>query len=104
LSQLIPVAAKQLDNGLDEQLEKFVQEHYGTRLIIVDTLHKVRKVGGEAYSYSNDYDIISKLKQFADQHCICVLIVHHTRKQPVGDSFEMISGTTRFIAFRSILW
>jgi hypothetical protein len=49
LSQLVHVAAKQLDNGLDEQLEKFVQEHYGTRLIIVDTLHKVRKVGGEAY-------------------------------------------------------
>ena len=25
---------------------------------------------------------------------VCVLIVHHTRKQPAGDSFEMISGTT----------
>ena len=24
----------------------------------------------------------------------CVLIVHHTRKQPAGDSFETISGTT----------
>lgn len=23
-----------------------------------------------------------------------ILIVHHTRKQPAGDSFEMISGTT----------
>ena len=27
-------------------------------------------------------------------HCICVLTVHHTRKQPAGDAFEMISGTT----------
>ncbi len=35
-----------------------------------------------------------ELKQFADKHCICVLTVHHTRKQPAGDSFEMISGTT----------
>ena len=33
-------------------------------------------------------------KQFADKHCICVLTVHHTRKQPAGDAFEMISGTT----------
>ena len=24
----------------------------------------------------------------------CILIVHHTRKQPAGDSFEKISGTT----------
>lgn len=46
------------------------------------------------YSYASDYEIIGKLKQFADKHCICVLTVHHTRKQPAGDSFEMISGTT----------
>lgn len=88
------VAAKQLGNGLDEQLEKFVREHHGTKLIVVDTLQKIREASGEAYSYASDYDIISKLKKFADRHGICVLIVHHTRKQPAGDSFEMISGTT----------
>ena len=43
---------------------------------------------------SSDYEVIGKLKQFADRYGICVLIVHHTRKQPAGDSFEMISGTT----------
>ena len=48
----------------------------------------------ERNSYSSDYDVIGKLKQFADKHGVCVLIVHHTRKQPAGDSFEMISGTT----------
>lgn len=57
-------------------------------------MQKIREVGGEAYSYASDYDIIGRLKQFADRHCICVLIVHHTRKQPAGDTFEMISGTT----------
>ena len=57
-------------------------------------MQKIREVGGEAYSYASDYEIIGRLKQFADKHCICVLTVHHTRKQPAGDSFEMISGTT----------
>ena len=46
------------------------------------------------YSYSSDYEVIGKLKQFADRHGVCILIVHHTRKQPAGDSFEKISGTT----------
>ena len=87
-------AAGKLGNGLDEQLENFVREHPDTRLIIIDTMQKIREVGGEAYSYASDYEIIGKLKQFADKHCICVLTVHHTRKQPAGDSFEMISGTT----------
>ena len=87
-------AAGKIGNGLDEQLKNFVQEHPDTNLIIIDTMQKIREVGGEAYSYASDYEIIGRIKQFADQHGICVLTVHHTRKQPAGDSFEMISGTT----------
>ena len=87
-------AAGKIGNGLDEQLENFMREHPDTKLIIIDTMQKIREVGGEAYSYASDYEIIGKLKQFADKHCICVLTVHHTRKQPAGDAFEMISGTT----------
>lgn len=34
----------------------------------MDTLQKVREVGGEAYSYAADYEIISRLKQLADKH------------------------------------
>ena len=86
--------AKMIGGGLDEQLEKFVQEHGDTKLVIVDTLQKVREAVSDSYSYSSDYEVIGKLKQFADQYGVCVLIVHHTRKQPAGDSFEMISGTT----------
>ena len=71
-----------------------MREHLDTKLIIIDTMQKIREVGGEAYSYASDYEIIGKLKQFADKHCICVLTVHHTRKQPARDAFEMISGTT----------
>ena len=86
--------ANKIGNGLDEQLEYFMREHPDTKLIIIDTMQKIREVGGEAYSYASDYEIIGKLKQFADKHSICVLTVHHTRKQPAGDTFEMISGTT----------
>ena len=71
-------AAGKIGNGLDEQLENFVREHPDTRLIIIDTMQKIREVGGEAYSYASDYEIIGRLKQFADKHCICVLTVHHT--------------------------
>lgn len=87
-------AAGKIGNGLDEQLENFMREHPDTKLIIIDTMQKIRELGGESYSYASDYEIIGRLKQFADKYCICVLTVHHTRKQPTGDSFEMISGTT----------
>lgn len=88
------VSADSLGNGLDAQLQRFMQEHADTSLIIIDTLQKVREVGGDNYSYANDYEIITRLKQFADRYGICILLVHHTRKQTADDKFDMISGTT----------
>ncbi len=85
--------AKTLKEGLDGELEEFVKQHTDARLIIIDTLQKVREVGGETFSYSNDYEIVTKLKAFSDKYGICLLVVHHTRKMESGDSFDMISGT-----------
>lgn len=53
----------------------------------------MRENGGDRYSYASDYDIVSQLKGFADQRGICLLLVHHTRKQQADDKFDMISGT-----------
>ena len=85
--------AKSVGGGLDEQLEEFVKVHQDVRLIIIDTLQKIREVSGECYSYASDYEIVTKLKKFSDNHGICLLVVHHTRKMEAGDSFDMISGT-----------
>lgn len=87
------VSASQIGKGLDEQLQGFITEHPDTKLIIIDTLQKVREVGGDNYSYANDYGIIKRIKKFTDRYGICVLIVHHTRKQTADDKFDMISGT-----------
>ena len=88
----LSVSASQLNDGLDKQLESFIMKHADTKLIIIDTLQKVREVSSD-YSYSNDYEIISRLKRFADNNKICMILVHHTRKQKSDDSFDMISGT-----------
>lgn len=85
--------AKPLNEGLDRQLEGFLKERKDARLIIIDTLQKVREVGGDRYSYSSDYEIVTKLKSFSDKYGICLLVVHHTRKLESEDSFDMISGT-----------
>lgn len=86
-------SVRQLGGGLQEQLDRFVRDHPNTKLIIIDTLQKVRENGGDRYSYASDYDIVSQLKNFADQRGICLLLVHHTRKQQADDKFDMISGT-----------
>lgn len=87
------IYAKQLGGGLEEQIKKFVREHPDTKLIIIDTLQKIREAGGEKYSYANDYEVVGKLKRLADESEVCLLLVHHTRKQQADDKFDMISGT-----------
>lgn len=89
----LSISAHTLGGGLEKQLEGFVQEHPDTRLIIIDTLQKIRETGDERYSYASDYEVITKLKRFADASGVCVLLVHHTRKQQADDRFDKISGT-----------
>lgn len=87
------INAQTLGGGLEKQLEEFVRERPDTRLIIIDTLQKIREAGYERYSYASDYDVITRLKRFADEKGVCLLLVHHTRKQQADDRFDKISGT-----------
>ena len=45
-----------LGGGLLDQLEAFLAHHPETRLMIVDTLQKIREIGSDKYNYANDYD------------------------------------------------
>lgn len=87
------VYSQSLGSGLIAQLEHFIEEQPDTRLIIIDTLQKVREVTKEQYSYAGDYAAIAELKKISDKHAVCILLVHHTRKQHADDGFDMISGT-----------
>lgn len=88
------ITSKKLGEGLEDQLEEFIDKHPNTRIIIIDTLQKIRQGGNDTYSYANDYECVGNLKKFADPKELCLLIVHHTRKQQASDKFDMISGTT----------
>ena len=87
------VEANSLGGGLDDQLSGFLEKHRDTTLVIIDTLQTVREADINSYSYSSDYEVISRLKKKAEAYGICLLLVHHTRKQQSSDKFDMISGT-----------
>lgn len=89
----LAIKSSSLEDGLEEQLETFMAEHDQVRLIIIDTLQKIRESGADKYSYAQDYSIIGRLKNFCEKYDVCMIVVHHTRKMDATDSFEMISGT-----------
>lgn len=90
----LTVFSRSIGSGLIQQIEHFIEEHRGTKLVIVDTLQKVRETNREQYSYAGDYAEIAELKKLSDKRSICIILVHHTRKQQAEDGFDMISGTT----------
>lgn len=85
-------AADGIDGDLNGQIDRFVAEHPDTILIVVDILQRIRR-RGEKLSYANDSETMLALKAIADKHQICLLVVHHTRKEKADDIFEMISGS-----------
>ena len=90
-----------IGGGLEEQITDFLTEHPATKLVIIDTLQKVRDSkgsAGKAGMYGNDYDDISSIKRIADGFNIAVLLVHHLRKlQDSDDPFNDVSGSTGII-------
>ena len=74
------------------QLENAIKQYPNTRLVVIDTLQKVRKQSNDV-NYSADYGDISTLKAFADKNKLAIILVHHLRKQDDSDVFNKISGT-----------
>ena len=70
-----------IGQGLEEQIVSFIQTYPDISLIVIDTLQKVRKGDQNGSMYANDYRDIGALKELADKYGICILLVHHLRKQ-----------------------
>ena len=87
------VASDKLSDGLIVQLEDYLKEYPDSRLIVIDTLQKVRTTSKDN-AYASDYGDISLIKDFADRHSLAVIVVHHIRKQNDSDVFNKVSGTT----------
>ena len=88
------ILADTLKHGLEQQLEQFLTDHPATKLVVIDTLQRVRSTGGDSNLYANDYQDIGLLKKLADNQHIAILLIHHLRKLHDDDPMNMISGST----------
>lgn len=84
-----------LDKGGTLVVQSWLESHPGARLVVVDTLAKVkprRRSGGDAYA--DDYDAVQPFVELAKNHRVTLLIITHLRKLSAGeDVFDAITGT-----------
>ena len=93
-----------IGQGLEEQIVSFIHAYPDISLIVIDTLQKVRKTERNGSMYANDYRDIGALKELADKYGICILLIHHLRKQTASDPFDQISGSTGLMGVADTSW
>lgn len=85
-----------IDAGGAEMLEQWLAAHPDARLVVIDTLEKIRPErlrGGSVYA--DDYAATQALKALSDKYKVSILIIAHNKKgkAETGDPLELISGS-----------
>lgn len=98
LGLLVAHKAPKLEEGFTAALDGLLQADPDMRLIIVDTLGRVKGNGrGAENAYEADTRIVGELQRWALDRAVSVVMVHHLRKPVSGqssDPYERISGST----------
>lgn len=81
------------DNGGLEKLIDLIHE-LKPKLLVIDTLAKVRPASRNNHVYENDYKALAPLTTIASTYRCCIVIVTHNRKGKAdADVIEQVSGS-----------
>jgi hypothetical protein len=90
----IETAWRRLDDGGLKALIAWLDQHPGTRLVVIDVWTKVRPFAHESQNrYQADYEAANYLQAIALQYGVAVLALYHTRKAESSDFVETVQGT-----------
>jgi hypothetical protein len=84
-----------LSEGGADQLEQWLQRHPNTRLVVIDTLEKIRKPAkGNGNVYREDYAALESLIPLAAKYGVAIVVVHHVRKAAADDPLDELNAST----------
>ena len=83
-----------LGEGGKELLERWIQAHPNARLIVIDTLAKIKpRVNVPNGLYDADYQSLEPLQALSQQYSIPIVVVTHLRKLDAEDAFDAINAS-----------
>ena len=86
---------KLINEGGLQDIEQWLKDHPDARLVVVDTLQKIRPKETNGGLYAQDYNAVSPLTDLSSKYNIAIVVIHHLNKrQNSEDPMELISGTT----------
>jgi hypothetical protein len=94
----VEVSWPRLDEGGAELLDEWLTEHPDARLVVIDTLAKIRRPARGQNVYAEDYAALEQLLPLASKHGVAIVVVHHLRKMAASDPMDEISSSTGLTA------
>lgn len=82
-----------IENGLINEIKSIIKKEPYIKVIVIDTLQKVRSDYNGKNNYANDYKEVGTIKDFADENGLAVILIHHLKKGNDNDIFGKVSGT-----------
>jgi len=85
---------KRIDKGGLEDLKQSIETIPNLRLVIIDTLAKIKPSNNNSHSvYDIDYSNVNAIKDLSDKYNVSILLVHHFRKFQSDDVMDDFSGS-----------
>ena len=102
----IALEAPYLGFGLEESLSDWIDEVERPKLIVIDTLAKVKprssKKSGTAYDH--DSEMLRDIQKLAITKQIAIIVVSHLTKAPQDYTFDRITGSAGMQGIPDTLW
>jgi hypothetical protein len=87
-----------IDEGGADALDEWLRAHPTTRLVVIDTLAKIRPRAHGSNVYKDDYQALEKLLPLAAKHSVAIVVIHHLRKMAAADPIDEINASTGLTA------
>jgi hypothetical protein len=88
------------DRGGVEDLDLWLEDHPETRLVVIDTLKRIRpSTSGRRSMYDDDYEAVQPFVPLASRHDVALVLIHHLNQQSnPDDPFDWFSGSAGLVA------
>ena len=100
----LAVSSLGISDGLIQQIKAFIAANPSTKLIVIDTLERIRNTDQDKSMYACDYRDMTILREITNAHAVTLLLVHHTRKMYDPDPLNTLSGSTGLVGAVDGVW
>ena len=102
----VSVDAPYLKMGLEDSLQKWIDAVANPRLIVIDTLARVKQAMGKrsGTAYDHDNETLRDIQKLAVKNGVTIVLVSHLNKAPQDYAFDKITGSTGLQGMCDAMW